>query len=139
MSRKIAREKAYQILFGINFDEDFDYKLSLDEMQKEWNLNIDDLNFVNELCLGVQEKKIELQEKLESFLKDYKLSQLNKADKIVLLIALFELFYTKTPQKVVVNEAVEISKKYGIEKSPKFVNGVLAGAIKKLWVKTWLA
>ena len=110
----------------------FDYKLSLDEMQKEWNLNEDDLKFANELCLGVQARKDELLTKLEGYLKDYSLSQLNKADKVVLLIALFEIFYTDTPKKVVVNEAVEISKKYGIEKSPKFVNGVLAGAIKEI-------
>ena len=139
MSRKIAREKAFQVLFGINFDEEFNYILSLDEMQKEWNLSDEDLKFVNEICLGVQEKKDELLKKLEKLLKDYSLSQLYKADKVVLLVALFEIYYTQTPKKVIVNEALEISKKYGIEKSPKFVNGVLAGALKELWVKTWLA
>ncbi len=139
MSRKIAREKAYQVLFGAIFDGDYDYKLSLDEMQKEWKLNDSDFAFVNEICQGVQENKDELLSVLSKNLKGYQLSQLYQSDKVVLLIALYELLHTKTPQKVVVNEAIEISKIYGIEKSPKFVNGVLSGVLKNLWVKIWSA
>lgn len=137
MSRKIAREKAYQVLFGAILDGDYDYKLSLDEMQKEWKLNDSDFAFVNEICQGVQENKDELLSVLSKNLKGYQLSQLYQSDKVVLLIALYELLHTKTPQKVVVNEAIEISKIYGIEKSPKFVNGVLSGVLKNLWVKIW--
>lgn len=132
MSRKIAREKAYQVLFGLNFDESFDYKMSLDEMQKEWNLDADDLAFLEEICLGVQENKDELLAVLNDNLKGYTLSQLYQTDKVVLLIAVFEMLHTKTPKQVIINEAVEISKKYGIEKSPKFVNGVLSGVMKSL-------
>ena len=138
MSRKLAREKAYQILFGINFNnENEQVKISLDEMQKEWNLNEDDLNFLKELLDGVLTNKDELIKVLTQNLKDYKIEQLYASDKAVLLIALFELLHTQTPQKVVINEAVEISKKYGVEKSSKFVNGVLSGVVKNLWVKIW--
>ena len=132
MSRKIAREKAYQILFGMNFCENFDYELSLDEMQKEWKLDDEDLSFLKEICQGVKDNKDELLKKLGENLKGYNLSQLYQSDKAILLIALFEIFHTKTPKQIVINEAVEISKKYGIEKSPKFVNGVLSGVVKDL-------
>lgn len=132
MSRKLAREKAYQVLFGINFDEKFDYKKSLEEMQKEWKLNERDLKFLNELCLGVQTNKDELLKVLEENLKDYKLNQLYQSDKVVLLIAIYEMIHTETPKNVIINEAIEIAKAYGIEKSPKFVNGVLSGVIKSL-------
>ncbi len=132
MSRKTAREKAYQVLFGINFDENFDFHATLDEMQKEWKLDGEDLSFVEEICLGVQENKEKLFDILQNNLKGYKISQLYQSDKAVLLIALYELLNTQTPKQVVVNEAVEISKKYGIEKSPKFVNGVLSGVIKNI-------
>lgn len=133
MSRKLAREKAYQILFGINFNKKSEQvKISLDEMQKEWNLNEDDLNFLKELLDGVLTNKDELIKVLTQNLKDYKIEQLYASDKAVLLIALFELLHTQTPHKVVINEAVEISKKYGVEKSSKFVNGVLSGVVKNL-------
>lgn len=138
MSRKLAREKAYQILFGVNFnDETSQIKISLNEMQKEWNLNEEDLKFLEELLDGVLTNKEELLKVLKQNLKDYKIEQLYASDKAVLLIAIFELLHTQTPQKIVINEAVEISKKYGIEKSSKFVNGVLSGVIKNLWVKIW--
>ena len=136
MSRKIAREKAYQVLFGMNFDEKFDYSVALNEMQEEWKLDEEDKKFAIEICEGVQNNKEKLLDVLSSSLKDYTLSQLNKADKTVLLIALYEMLYSNTPKKVVINEALEISKKYGIEKSPKFVNGVLSGVMKKIWVRT---
>lgn len=133
MSRKLAREKAYQILFGVNFnDETSQIKISLNEMQKEWNLNEEDLKFLEELLDGVLTNKEELLKVLKQNLKDYKIEQLYASDKAVLLIAIFELLHTQTPQKIVINEAVEISKKYGIEKSSKFVNGVLSGVIKNL-------
>ncbi len=132
MSRKIAREKAYQVLFGMNFDEKFDYSVALNEMQEEWKLDEEDKKFAIEICEGVQNNKEKLLDVLSSSLKDYTLSQLNKADKTVLLIALYEMLYSSTPKKVVINEALEISKKYGIEKSPKFVNGVLSGVMKKI-------
>ena len=137
MSRKIAREKAYQVLFGINFDEKFDYAVALEEMQEEWKLDEEDKSFVVEICKGVQNNKEQLLEVLSSSLNDYTLNQLNKADKTILLIALYEMLHTETPKKVVINEALEIAKKYGIEKSPKFVNGVLSGVLKNLWVKVW--
>ena len=133
MSRKNAREKAYQVLFGIDFENNIDqWKQNLEEMQKEWDLSTDDINFVNVICEGVSNSYKELESLLQENLKGYKISQLYTSDRVVLLIALFELKHTQTPKEIVVNEAVEISKKYGIEKSPKFVNGVLAGVLKSL-------
>ena len=131
MSRKNAREKAYQILFGLSdFSSDEQWKTSLDEMQKEWQLADEDISFVQEICFGVIKNFDNLKNILDKNLKGYSFEKLYQSDRTVLLIALYELNYTETPQKVVINEAIEISKKYGIEKSPKFVNGVLSGAIK---------
>ncbi|MBR1925868.1 MAG: transcription antitermination factor NusB [Clostridia bacterium] len=131
MSRKNAREKAYQILFGLkSFDNDEQWQTSLSEMQKEWNLDDEDISFAKDICFGVVKNFESLKQILEKNLKGYSFEKLYRSDRTILLIALYELNHTTTPQKVVINEAVEISKKYGIEKSPKFVNGVLSGAIK---------
>ena len=56
--------------------------------------------------------------------------KLNKIDLAILRVAVYELTNTKTPPKVIIDEAVEIAKKYGSEKSASFVNGVL-GTIYK--------
>lgn len=137
MSRKNAREKAYQVLFSASFNN-FEWESTLNEMQNEWNLNEEDLSFCKEICVGVVENLEELKKIIENNLKGYNFSQLYQSDKIVLLISLFELKFSKTPKAIIINEAVEISKKYGIEKSPKFVNGVLSGVLKSIWTKIWL-
>jgi N utilization substance protein B len=63
---------------------------------------------------------------------EWPIDQINKVDLGVLRLAIFELINTKTPKKVVIDEAVELAKEYGSESSPKFVNGVLGTVLKKL-------
>ena len=62
----------------------------------------------------------------------YDLERVYKVDLAILVLAVFELIYDKsTPQNVVINEAVELSKKYSTEKSYSFINGVLAKVVKE--------
>lgn len=53
------------------------------------------------------------------------LKDINKVDLAILRLIMFESLQEKTPKKVLINEAIELAKKYGTESSPKFVNGVL--------------
>jgi N utilization substance protein B len=67
-----------------------------------------------------------LESTIETYLKNWKLSRLSKVDHTNLLLSTYELVYeTDTPKKVVINEAIEISKKFGSLESSKFINGVL--------------
>lgn len=63
---------------------------------------------------------------------EWPLSQMNKIDLSVLRLAIHELQTKDTPQKVVIDEAVELAKEYGSDKSAKFVNGVLGAALEKI-------
>jgi transcription termination factor NusB len=63
---------------------------------------------------------------------EWPLTQINKIDLAVLRLAIFELTTTDTPPKVVIDEAVELSKEYGSENSSKFVNGVLGTVMQKI-------
>ena len=56
-------------------------------------------------------------------------SQINRIDLNILRLALYELTMTQTPQKVIIDEAVEIAKEYGSESSAKFINGVLGSVV----------
>jgi len=63
----------------------------------------------------------------------WKLSRLSQVDKSILRLAVYQLkFRPEIPPKVAINEAIELAKKFGTDKSPGFVNGVLDGILKKL-------
>lgn len=63
---------------------------------------------------------------------EWPLDKLNKVDLAILRLALWELINTDLPYKVVIDEAVELAKQYGAEKSAQFVNGALGTALKLL-------
>jgi len=69
---------------------------------------------------------------LQEHLKNWKLSRISRVDNTVLLLAANELCFTKeNPKNIVINEAIEISKKYGNADSGSFINGVLDNIAKK--------
>ena len=67
---------------------------------------------------------------------EWPLTKINKLDLAVLRVATYELRYTDTPAKVVIDEAVEIAKRYGAESSGSFVNGVLGTILKSQETQT---
>ena len=69
----------------------------------------------------------ELDEKLNEVARGWKTGRMGKVDLTVLRLALYEMAYEEgIPERVAINEAVEIARKYGGNESPSFVNGVLA-------------
>ena len=63
----------------------------------------------------------------------WKLSRLSHVDRAILRMSVYQLHYCKDiPCKVVINEAIEIAKKYSTEQSPRFVNGVLDAVLKNI-------
>ena len=75
------------------------------------------------------ENQNEIIEKISSYLKDYEWRRIYKVDKCLLILAVCELDYIKTPSKVVINEIVELAKQFSTDKSPKFINGILANFV----------
>ena len=72
----------------------------------------------------------ELRELISTRLKGYTIDRLYKIDLAILMLAIVEINYIHTPKQVVINEAVELAKKFSTEKSPKFINGFLADLVK---------
>lgn len=78
------------------------------------------------LASGVLKHQKELDETLEKYLKNWKLSRLSKIEHSILLLGVYELKYEKdVPHKVVINEAIELGKKYSTKESGGFINGLL--------------
>lgn len=121
MNRREAREKAIQTLFQLdNID------LSVDEaihyiVEDEKN------TFYEQLVRGTMENRDEIDGYLTEQLENWALDRLPKIERTVLRLALYELKYDdQAPERVIVNEAIELSKTFGDEKSGRFVNGVLS-------------
>ena len=66
----------------------------------------------------------------ENIKSNWSISRISKIDLTLLKLGIYEILYSKLPYKVVVNEIVELAKKYGDDSSKSFVNGVLASIIK---------
>ncbi|SEO30296.1 NusB antitermination factor [Amphibacillus marinus] len=122
MNRRLAREKAFQVLFSIdneNFDPNEAIQLSMeDEAPNE---------FLSGVIFGVVQHKAEIDQKITNHLEHWSFKRLAIVEKTLLRIATFEMFYElETPKGVAINEAVELAHAYGDDKSGKFINGVLS-------------
>ncbi len=156
MSRKLAREIAFKIVFSNNFqldemevnnteDSEMARKVQLMEniiedknsAEDTKNVNDDiseeDKKYISEVTQGVAEKKEELDEKIKPYLKGWTMDRIGKTDLAILRLAVYEIFYRDDiPYKVSINEAVELAKSFCDDSSPSFINGVLAGVINSL-------
>ena len=92
---------------------------------------IHNINYIKNVYLGVIENNEEIINIISENLVGYTAERLFKVDFAILIYSVYELKHTDTPSKVVVNEAVELAKKFSDEKSPAFINGVLAKVINK--------
>ena len=82
--------------------------------------------------LGIEKKEKEITSQIEKHLKeDWKIERISKIDLAILKLAIYEIKYKEIPFKVVINEAVELAKKYGEDSSKNFVNGILASIVKE--------
>ena len=86
----------------------------------------EDCAFIRALVSGAAAHAPELDEQIASYLRGWTLDRVARVDLAILRLAFYELTYVKdTPERVVINEAVEMAKRYSTDKSGAFVNGVL--------------
>ncbi|MBD8015674.1 transcription antitermination factor NusB [Microbacterium sp. APC 3898] len=121
MKRHEAREKALQTLFQLEGTE-----LTIDEAMDHVMAGEND-NFYSLLVQGTHANMAEIDEKLVGHLENWSLERLPKIERTILRMAIFELGYMEdAPSRVVMNEAIELCKTFGDDKSSRFVNGVLS-------------
>ena len=123
IKRSLLREKIMVILYQIDIYEETHVNYDIEEVIKS-NLDIDN-EFVKDVVYGVITYKDELNNIANSLMKDWTIDRIDKSGAAILRMALYELKYTDTPEVVVINEAVEMSKKYCEDAVRKIVNAVL--------------
>jgi N utilization substance protein B len=81
--------------------------------------------FAEELALGVAAHRDELDEHIAAHARNWRVDRMAAVDRNVLRLAVYELLHTGTPASIVLDEAIELARDFGGERSPAFVNGVL--------------
>ena len=127
LSREIAMKRLYaETVGGVDTMED-----AIEQSEREM-LSEEDALFSDRLYEGVHAHRTEIDEEISAHAKDWSIERIAKVDLSILRIAVYELLYEKSiPVGATVNEAVELGKEFGGEKSARFINGVL-GAVAKV-------
>lgn len=87
---------------------------------------------VGNRATDIFKKRVEIDKLIETAAPDFPIEKINKVDLAILRLAVFELAIEKIePPRVIIDEAIELAKEYGGEKSPNFINGALGNLIKK--------
>ena len=133
MKRSEAREQAFKLLYSLQLIEDKDIEEQLNLFLEENNIvDKDAIDYIKDIIIGTNKNNIEIEKTISENIKsDWDITRISKIDLTLLKLGIYEIVYSKLPYKVVINEVVELAKKYGDDKSKSFVNGVLAGVVKK--------
>ncbi|CCH50046.1 transcription antitermination factor NusB [Pseudodesulfovibrio piezophilus] len=134
--RRVGRTLAFQVLYGTQFvdaknpmsiEDQFDINPLVLEEESETARQ-----FARDLVLGVDAKRTELDATIRDNSQHWKIERIALVELSILRLSLYEMIYTDIPVKAAINEAIELSKTFGDEKSRSFVNGMLDGAAKNL-------
>ncbi|KRM07745.1 hypothetical protein FC89_GL000188 [Liquorilactobacillus ghanensis DSM 18630] len=128
------REIAFQILFAMESNETTDLTALYQQLRlQNTELTPEIPDYLKLLVTGVQSHLTELNELLIKYLKTgWSLKRLNKADLVIMQLAAFEIeFVAETPNRVAIDEALELAKEFSDETSRRFINGVLSNLVQE--------
>jgi N utilization substance protein B len=145
--RRKARELAVQTIYALDFaasDEEFRefnllnaYPEILGQMAEHEHVSADNsaLLFADELVRNTIIHLDEIESALEKHSNNWSLERIAGLDRSILKVAIYEMLFTGTPPPVIINEAIDIAKKFSSESANKFVNGILDAINQELKFK----
>lgn len=122
-NRSFLREIIIKVLYQTYVYDNAKIAYDLDELIKE-QLEVTN-DFVTTTLKEIKKNQEELDSYANKYLKDWSVDRLSKVDKAIFSLAIYEMLKTETPDIVVINEAIELSKKYSDEKVVKMLNATL--------------
>ena len=122
MNRSEIREEAFKLIYSLEIQKK-------EPIEEQIELYIESNGIDNKKAIEYIEDAVNGIEK--NLKQDWKIDRISKVDLAILKLAIYEIKYKDIPFKVVINEAVELAKKYGEDNSKNFVNGILASIIKE--------
>ncbi len=135
--RSLMREVIFKVLFSFDTNKKSDPKtisMMITELFSEQDIyNKPLVHEAEEYVMDEVEKQAEIDEIIKRFLFNWEWERVSAVDRNILRLGVYELLYKMNiPIEVTLNESVEIAKKYGTEKSSKFVNGILDSIAREL-------
>jgi len=133
MNRRKSREIATRLIFEISINKE-SYVDIIENFRENTEEKIEDIDFeyVIRVLKGVSENEAQINETISKYLVKWKLERLPKMNLAILKMATYEILFDEDiPNKVTINEAIELAKRYGDDNAPSFINGVLNTLIKK--------
>lgn len=152
MNRKKSREVTMKLLFESMIKGE-DYKAILDDLKEsnekeestmelmgikveedpeDTSLDQVDMGYVVNMMKNIQENEVMLDEKIKKYLKGWKINRISKVELAILRLCTYEiLFEEDIPERVSINEAIELTKKYCDDKSKNYINAVLDNIAKE--------
>lgn len=134
MSMSDNRKVAFEIVYSLESQDTKyeEYKENVDMFLEEKGIHGKmTTKYIKDVVYGTKRHGKQIRKQIENCLSEkWTYERVSKINIVILEIAIFEMLYLNTPYKVVINEAVELAKSFGDNKSPSFVNGVLATIVK---------
>ena len=134
MSRTTAREVAMMMHFSNLLGGEDTPEHVCEKAELLGTLDEEDLLYVNQMLDGVGAHTEQIDEFVSKYSKDWMIDRIARVDLSILRIAIYEMLYRKedVPTGAAINEAVELAKRYGGERSYAFVNGILGSVAKEI-------
>ncbi|WP_346870809.1 transcription antitermination factor NusB [Clostridium sp. UBA5119] len=133
MNRRKSREIATRLIFEMSINKE-SYVDIIENFRENTEEKIEDIDFeyVIRVLKGVSENEAQINETISKYLVKWKLERLPRMNLAILKMATYEILFDEDiPNKVTINEAIELAKRYGDDNAPSFINGVLNNLIKK--------
>ena len=121
--RSETRAYAFKVIFSSLFEDNNETKNAI---MLESGLNANDTDFATTLIEAFETNKIAIENTIKNIVVGYEFDRIYNVDLALISLAVAEIQYVNTPKAVVINEVLEIAKKFSTENSQKFINGVLA-------------
>ncbi len=131
--RRKARELALQFLYQLDLHGEADPGRHAEEFWARHAADGEVREFADALVRGTKQQQAKIDEILAQYAEHWALDRMAVVDRNLLRLAVYEMLWREqTPPKVVINEAIEIAKKFGTSDSSRFINGILDRIHKEL-------
>lgn len=131
MNRSEVRELAFKLLYSLEIQKDTSDEQIEVFLESNEIVDATAIDYIKDVVKGINNENNEIISTITNNLKsDWQIERISKVNLSLLKLAIYEIKYKQLPYKVVINEVVELAKRYGEETSQAFINGVLASIVK---------
>ena len=138
MKRSEIRELAFKLIYSLEIQTEVDLEEQIELYAQNNEIkNKEAIDYISDCIYGIKENEKDINKTIEdSLTEDWKIERISKINLSLLKLAIYEIKYKDIPYKVEINEVIELAKKYGEDKSGKFINGALAKVVKEMeeWI-----